>query len=126
MVASLGILHDREWTRSVFVCRRRWRESRVWSSSFFSASGCGVLRSGWRRRDLGLHDPLRLAGAGGRIDMPLCYVVALSLFLFWKSVDPKGNQPRLSWFFYVLLAVGMLLKGPVAVLLIGCRRLCTS
>jgi 4-amino-4-deoxy-L-arabinose transferase-like glycosyltransferase len=120
IVAGLGILHDREVDP---LCVRLpaavagvaglvvvfYLGQSMWSIEVGLAAA-GILacttRYAWLARV-------------GRIDMPLCFVVALALFLFWKSVDPKGTRPRLSWIFYLLLAVGMLLKGPVAVILIG-------
>ena len=55
----------------------------------------------------------------GRIDMPLTVVCLISLFSFWLAVRREEQRSRLGWGFYVAVAVGVLLKGPVAVVLIG-------
>jgi 4-amino-4-deoxy-L-arabinose transferase-like glycosyltransferase len=120
MVAALGLLHDREVDP---LCVRLPAAvagvaglvvvyllgQRMWSIETGLAAA-GILacttRYAWLARV-------------GRIDMPLCLVVSLSLFLFWRSVDPRGNRGKLSWWVYVLLAVGVLLKGPVALILFG-------
>lgn len=60
----------------------------------------------------------------GRIDMPLCLVVVGVLALFWKADMARrqsgGDPPRgLTRLVYLLLAAGVLLKGPVALVLAG-------
>ena len=60
----------------------------------------------------------------GRIDMPLCLIVTSSLALFWLTVAPKkagSTEPlaTLPRFVYVLLGLGVLLKGPVAIIMYG-------
>lgn len=72
----------------------------------------------------------------GRIDMPLCLICTGCLFVFFRFAHPKPNRPTdqvegapspfaapahssLSLVFYVLLAVGTLLKGPVAMALVA-------
>ncbi|MBY0585636.1 glycosyltransferase family 39 protein [bacterium] len=118
LVASLGILHDREVDP---LCVRLPAAvagvaglvvvyllgQRMWSIETGLAAA-GILacttRYAWLARV-------------GRIDMLLCLVVMLCLYLFWQSADPRGSRRRLSWWVYVLLAVGVLLKGPIAILL---------
>lgn len=66
-------------------------------------------------------------GRVGRIDQPLCLVAVASLAIVWKwfqdstSERPGGRRAvhkPLGFGLYALLAVGVLLKGPVAVLLV--------
>ncbi|HVJ82392.1 MAG TPA: glycosyltransferase family 39 protein [Planctomycetia bacterium] len=63
----------------------------------------------------------------GRIDMPLAALTLGALFLFWNArVRPRAaEQPgeqcaaRLPWTFYLLLGLGLLIKGPIAVVLVA-------
>lgn len=61
----------------------------------------------------------------GRIDMPLCLIVTASLALFWQTASPRdpldrsADRRRLSLFVYLLLGLGVLLKGPVAIIFYG-------
>jgi 4-amino-4-deoxy-L-arabinose transferase-like glycosyltransferase len=58
----------------------------------------------------------------GRVDMPLTAAVLTCLFLFWRSrVQFVGDQrsTRLPYAFYAVLAVAVLLKGPIALALVG-------
>ncbi|QDU61554.1 Undecaprenyl phosphate-alpha-4-amino-4-deoxy-L-arabinose arabinosyl transferase [Planctomycetes bacterium Pan216] len=55
----------------------------------------------------------------GRIDMLLSLVVLLALFVFWREFH-RDEQERTTkrWLgFYALLALGVLIKGPIAVVL---------
>lgn len=51
----------------------------------------------------------------GRIDMPLAVLCLGALFLAWVAITTpsENSKSRLSWWFYVLNGVGLLLKGPV-------------
>lgn len=59
-------------------------------------------------------------GRVGRIDMPLAVLCLAALYAFWRETTvagPNGRFGRLATF-YVCLAAAVLLKGPVALILI--------
>lgn len=54
----------------------------------------------------------------GRIDMPLAILCLGAMMLAWKHLSAGENSKPVSWWLYVLAGTGLLLKGPVAVILI--------
>lgn len=57
----------------------------------------------------------------GRIDMPLTLCCVAAFWIFWRAneeakADPSSSR-RLPWSFFVVLAIGVLFKGPVALVL---------
>ncbi len=54
----------------------------------------------------------------GRIDMPLTLCCLVGLLCYWQFIKSGKSRP-LSYWFYVCLGLGVLLKGPVAPVLIG-------
>ena len=52
-------------------------------------------------------------------DIPLVAGTALSMAAFWNAVQNRKQQRLWAYLFFVGLAVGLLAKGPVAIILIG-------
>lgn len=54
-----------------------------------------------------------------RVDMTLCFIVTLSLALFYALYRGYLTNPVWYYVFYIVLGIGTLAKGPVAIVLTG-------
>lgn len=54
-----------------------------------------------------------------RVDMTLCFIVTLSLMLFYSLYRGYVTNPFWYYVFYIIVGIGTLAKGPVAIVLTG-------